>query len=399
LTRVLFLAESFHPVLGGGEAHILRLATALAQRGVPATVLTRRSEASWAKAESLDGVEVRRVGPPGPARVGKYAMVPRVLGALGRQRDDFDVLVVRGTRVLGLPGLLGARWLRKPVVLQCEVSGEMSGRIYTWGTRWDRPAVRAIVGGAVRVRNRLLRDADAFVTISGETRAEFLAAGLDPDRVHHIPHGVDTERFRPAAPPERSALRTALGLPGDARIVTYAGRLLRGKGLDLLVDAFADLAARDAAARLVLVGSGRGQALDVEHALRERVAARSVSDQVVFTGRVENVADWLRASDVFAFPSLFEAMPLAVIEAAACGLLCVASRVGGVPDVIEDGISGWLVPPGDREALARALEQALAHSDDRRGAAARATAVARFEFARTVDRYRTLFDELGARSS
>ena len=92
MTRVLFLAESFHPVLGGGEIHLRQLATALARRGIPATVLTRRSEASWPEAEVLDGVEVRRVGPPGPARTGKYAMVPRVLRALGRLRGDFDVL-------------------------------------------------------------------------------------------------------------------------------------------------------------------------------------------------------------------------------------------------------------------------------------------------------------------
>jgi glycosyltransferase involved in cell wall biosynthesis len=399
LTRVLFLAESFHPVLGGGETHIRQLASGLARKGMPASVLTRRTEASWPEAESLDGVRVLRVGPPGPGRRGKYAMVPGVLRAMGRQRDAFDVLVVRGTRVLGLPGLLGGRWLRKPVVLQCEVSGEMSGRVYTWGTRWDGVPASAVVKGAVLARNRLLRDADAFVTISQGTRAEFLAAGLDSDRVHHIPHGVDTERFRPAAPHERSALRAALGLPVEAKIVTFTGRLLRGKGLDLLVDAFADLTLRLPSTRLVLVGSGRGQVLDIEDALRAQVVARSQAGRVVFTGRVENVADWLRASDVFAFPSLFEAMPLAVIEAAACGLACVASRIGGVPDVIQDSVSGWLVTPGDRGSLTRALEEALTRSDLARGAAARATAVDRFDFAHSVERYRALFEELGSRQS
>jgi glycosyltransferase involved in cell wall biosynthesis len=366
---------------------------------MPASVLTRRSEASWPAVESLDGVRVMRVGPPGPARRGKYAMVPRVLRALARHRDGFDVLVVRGTRVLGLPGLLGARWLRKPVVLQCEVAGEMSGGIYTWGSAWDRSAARGAVRGAVWARNLLFRDADAFVTISAETHAEFLAAGLDPDRVHCIPHGVDAERFQPATPGERAALRARLGLPSDARLVTFTGRLLRGKGLEVLVDALADLTPRVPGARLVLVGCGRGQALDVEDALRAQVAARSQTQHVVFAGRVENVPDWLRASDAFAFPSFFEAMPLAVLEAAACGLPCIASRVGGVPDVIEDGVSGWLVEPGDRQGLASALEQALTWPEvaARYGAAARAAIVERFAFGRSVERYRTLFEELGSR--
>ncbi len=399
MTRVLFLAESFHPVLGGGETHIQQLATELVRRGMPSAVLTRRSEASWPQEESLAGVRVLRVGPPGAGRRGKYAMVPRMLRALARHRDGFDVMVVRGTRVLGLPGLIGARWLGKPVVLQCEVTGEMSGTIYTWGTAWDRPPARAAVRGAVWARNRLFRDADAFVTISAETHAEFLAAGLDRDRVHCIPHGVDAERFRPATPGERGALRARLGLPSDARIVTFTGRLLRGKGLEVLVDALAVLAARVPGVRLVLVGSGRGQALDVEDALRAQVATGGQAERVVFAGRVENVPDWLRGSDAFAFPSLFEAMPLAVIEAAACALPCVASRVGGVPDVIEDGVSGWLVKPGQRHELAGALEEVLTDPDGaaKRGAAARATVVERFGFARSVDRYRTLFEELGSR--
>lgn len=400
MTRVLFLAESFHPVLGGGEAHIRQVATELARRGMPATVITRRSEASWPEEEELDGVRVLRVGPTGPARRGKYAMVPRVVRALGRQRGGFDVMVVRGTRVLGLPGLIAARWLRKPVVLQCEVGGEMSGRIYTWGTPWDRPVVRAVVGGVVHARNRLFRDADAFVAISDETRREFLTAGLDPGRVHHIPHGVDTEEFRPARPDERRALRERLGLATEARLVTYAGRLLRGKGLEVLVDAFAALAPRVADARLVLVGSGSGQALDAEAALRQQTAERGVVARVTFAGRVENVPDWLRASDAFAFPSFFEAMPLALLEAASCGLPCVASKVGGVPDVIEDGVSGWLVSPGDRAGLASAIEAALGRTGiaAARGAAARATILACFDFARNVDRYRALFEELGSRA-
>ncbi|HET7293598.1 MAG TPA: glycosyltransferase family 4 protein [Vicinamibacteria bacterium] len=399
MTRVLFLAESFHPVLGGGETHIRRLATALARRGMPATVMARRSEAAWPAEEELDGVRVLRVGPAGPARRGKYAMVPRVVRALGRHRSAFDVLVVRGTRVLGLPGLITGRWLRKPVVLQCEVGGELSGRVYTWGTRWDGPAPRIVLAAAVSARNRLFRDADAFVTISEETRREFLDAGLDPDRVHHVPHGVDSERFRPSAAGERVALREGLRLPAAARLVTYTGRLLRGKGLEVLVDAFADIAPRRPDARLVLVGSGRGQALDAEEELRERAASRALGDRVVFPGRVENVPEWLGASDVFAFPSFFEAMPLAVLEAAACGLPCVATRVGGVPDVIEDGVSGWLVTPGDRAGLANALLEALVRPElaATRGAAARAAVLARFDFAGSVDRYRALFDELGSR--
>ena len=397
MTRVLFLAESFHPVLGGGERHIQRLATALAAGGLQATVLTRRGDAAWAGDESLDGVRVVRVGPSGPGRAGKYAMLPAVCSALCRLRDHFDVLVVRGTRVLGVPGLLAARTLHKRVVLQCEVSGEMSGDIYTWGTALDHPAVNSVVRVGVALRNGLFADADAFVTISERTRDEFLAGGFDPDRVRLIPHGVDVQEFRPASPADRGALRERLGLAQDARLVTFTGRLLRGKGLEVLIEAFGRLARRYPNVHLVLVGSGAGQALSVEEALRARVQEGGLAARVTSTGRVDNVADYLRASDLYVFPSFFEAMPLSLLEAASCGLPCIATRIGGVVDVIDDGRSGVLVEAGDMNGLAAALA-AILDMPERGvalGEAARATVVARFDERENVARYRELFQELG----
>jgi len=396
LTRVLFLAESFHPVLGGGERHTRWLASALAASGVPTTVVTRRGEAAWQNDEMLDGVRVVRVAPVGAGRGGKYAMVPFALAALRRLRNSFDVLVVRGTRVLGVPGLLAARTLRKRVVLQCEVSGEMSGQIYTWGTAFDHPLVRPLVSCGVRLRNLVLADADAFVAISSRTRDEFLTAGLDPDRVKLLPHGIDLERFRPASDAERRELRGRLGLAPERLLVTFTGRLLRGKGAEVLIEAFGRLAARHPNAHLVLVGSGTGQVLSIEDALRARVGAAGLDGRVTFTGRVDNVADFLRASDVYAFPSFFEAMPLSLLEAAACGLPCVASRIGGVVDVLEDGRSGILVEAGDANGLAAALG-ALFELPERRaalGAAARQAAQRGYDERANLARYRELFAEL-----
>ncbi|MFI5183367.1 MAG: glycosyltransferase family 4 protein [Vicinamibacteria bacterium] len=396
MTRVLFLTESFHPVLGGGEAHIRQLASRLVATGTECLVLTRRGERGWATEEVLDGVRILRVSPSGPGRVGKYAMAPAALAALARHRRDYDVIVVRGGRVLALPGLIAGRALGKHVVLQPEVTGELSGEIYTWGTSVDRPWVRRAVGFAARIRNRWLRDADAFVAISTRVHAEILAAGVAPERIAEIPHGVDIRRFHPASSDERRSLRLKLGLPDDGPIIVFTGRLLRGKGIDVLLGAFGRLARRHPGARLVLVGSGDGQSLSIEDEARGAAASETLMGRVSFTGRVGNVEDYLRAADVFAFPSLFEAMPLSVIEAAACGLACVASRVGGIPDVLEDGSSGRLVPPGDTEGLEAALDGLLRNADERvsLGAAARAAVLERFDFDASVEGYRALFTEV-----
>jgi glycosyltransferase involved in cell wall biosynthesis len=394
--HVLFLTESFAPVLGGGETHIRLLAGRLCAGGTPCTVITRRGDAAWPIREAVDGVGVRRVSPSGMGRLGKYLMVPAALRALRDEARRGDVLVVRGTRVLGLPGLVAGRALGLRVVLQPELNGELSGRVYTWGTVLDRGLGRAAGRSATAARNLLLRDADALVAMSRAIRAEFLDAGIPPERAVLIPHGVDTARFRPAAAGERSALRTRLGLPSDASIAVYTGRLLRGKGLEVLIDAFAAVAAADPRARLLIVGSGAGQPLSIEASLQAQVEAAGLAQRVSLVGRVDSVQDYLRASDVFVFPSLFEALGLSLLEASACGLPAVASRTGGIVDVVEDGASGRLVEPGSAAALAEALTGLLDDPARRSawGTRARAIAEARFDLDASVGRYRALFAEL-----
>jgi glycosyltransferase involved in cell wall biosynthesis len=397
--RVLFLSESFHPVLGGGETHIRSLGAALVAAGDCATVVTRRGERSWPATEQLDdGIRIVRVAPAGPGRVGKYLMVPAALRAVAREAARHDVLVVRGTRVLGLPGVVTGRLFGLGTVLQPEINGELDGTAFTWGKRWAAGPAGWLVRALVALRNPWLRDADRFVAMSRLIRQEMLAAGVDPDRVALIPHGVDTARFRPAEGEERSALRSGLKIPSGV-VAAYTGRLLRGKGLEILIEAFAAVAAERADLQLLLVGSGEGQSLSVEPELRRRVGQLGLASRVLFAGRSDRVEDWLRAADLFVFPSLYEALGISLVEAAACGLPAIGSRTGGIVDVIEDGSSGLLVPPGDGAALAQAL-RALATDAGRRqamGAHARTLALARFDERDSVARYRALFGEISPR--
>jgi glycosyltransferase involved in cell wall biosynthesis len=271
----------------------------------------------------------------------------------------------------------------------------MSGEAYVWGTRFAAGPGSRLVRAAVAVRNLWLRDADAFVAMSRAIRDEFVAARVEPERIALLPHGVDTARYRPAAPQEKEALRQRLGLPVSGVIFGYTGRLLRGKGLEALVEAFAEMAAAAPQAHLLLVGSGEGQALSVEAELEAEVARRGIRSHVTFAGRVEEVDAWLRAMDVFVFPSLYEALGISLIEAASTGLPSVASRTGGIVDVVREGETGILVEPG-RVADLRAAMSALLDDRPRRialGEAAREDAVRRFGFAATVTRYRCLFAE------
>jgi glycosyltransferase involved in cell wall biosynthesis len=285
------------------------------------------------------------------------------------------------------------------VVLQPEINGELSGEALTWGWRRGR-LLGPLVQGLVRLRNVWLRDGDAFVAMSREIRDEMVRAGVAAEQVRLIPHGVDTERFRPADRGEREALRQARGLSGGI-LVVYTGRLLRGKGLEALLQAFAEAAEAVPGSRLVVVGSGRGQTLSIEDELRDEVRRRDLGERVLFTGRVDDVEVFLRAADLFVFPSVYEALGLSLVEAASCGLPAVASRTGGIVDVVEDGRSGILVPPGEPGPLAEALISLLKSPESRRdmGTRARQIVLDRFDERDSARRYGALFGELSHRGA
>jgi starch synthase len=188
---------------------------------------------------------------------------------------------------------------------------------------------------------------------------------LHPD-VGVWPVPIDTTSYFPA---DRAAARARLGVSTDARIVLSVGRLHPVKGLDDLAAAVAPLEAD-----LVLIGSGPES---------DRLAARR-QPRLRLLGRLPTpeVADWYAACDVVALASHQEGQPVAVLEAMACARGVVATSVGGVPEVVVDGVTGWLVAPRDVTALRAALTEALADPEeaDARGLRARNAVVARHAY-------------------
>jgi glycosyltransferase involved in cell wall biosynthesis len=392
----LFVTESYWPVLGGGETHIRALGSSLARRGHRVTVLTRRGDPAWPDRETESGVDVERVGPSGTGRGRKFAALPALYSGARRRARESDVVIVRGTRILALPGFRAARLAGAACVLQPELNGELDGSLAFWGGQPGRLGL----GGAfalARMRNALVRQA-SVISMSTAIRAEAIRSGFSERRVFRIPHGVDPDRFAPANDEERVVQRGRVlpDCPRDAVLGVYSGRLLRGKGLDLALDAVEGI--DDTKLRVVLVGSGEGQTLSVERDLRARVAASErLRDRVVFAGRTDTVERWLRASDFFVFPTLDESFGIALLEALACGLPAIASDTGGIPDII-GADSGILVPPGDVEALRRKILELASDGARRRtlGNQARRRAVELFDFEKTVDQYETLFERLRA---
>jgi len=203
--------------------------------------------------------------------------------------------------------------------------------------------------------------------------AAALAAPRRPVAV--VPNGADTRVFAPRGAAEA---RARLGLPADGPIVSYVGKLVPRKGVDTLVEAMGVLARRPEGAPL-LVAAGIGE---MRPDLERRAAELGVAGRVRFVGKVahDDVGWWMAAGDLFVLPSLSEGLPTVVCEAMNCGRAVVATAVDGTPEIVRDGRTGLLVPPGDAPALADALARVLHEPGLARAMGAEALRIGRAEY-------------------
>jgi glycosyltransferase involved in cell wall biosynthesis len=265
------------------------------------------------------------------------------------------------------------------------------------------PMVVSLHGSDVFVAERLaparrrardvLRAAGAVTACSGDLRARALRLGARPERTRTVPYGVDVVELLPRG--DEAAVRARLGVPTGAFFVLGFGRLVEKKGFRHLVEA----AARLRGAHLVIAGKG-----DLRGALEGQ--ARALGAAVSFPGALERgeMAAALRGADAVAVPSVVDSagnvdgLPNALLEALAAGKAVVASRVAGIPDVVEDGVSGLLTPPGDAAAVAAALDRLRGEPETvaRLGRAARALAESRLTWDAAARAFEECYDQAAA---
>jgi glycosyltransferase involved in cell wall biosynthesis len=210
----------------------------------------------------------------------------------------------------------------------------------------------------------------------------------DPALLHVIPNGIDTARFQPNAD-ARKRLRAELGIPEDAWVAGTVGRLAAEKNQGLLVDAMAALL--DERRHLLIVGDGPER-----EPLRKRVESTLRSEYVHLLGARSDVAELLSALDVLVMSSTTEGLPLVVLEAMATGLPVVSTAVGGIPDVVEDGVTGFLYPTGDKAALTKALVRLFGAQDlgRRLGVAGRRVVEASHSLEHMAGSYQALYENV-----
>jgi glycosyltransferase involved in cell wall biosynthesis len=238
------------------------------------------------------------------------------------------------------------------------------------------------------LEDRLTHVADAVVPNSLAGHADLIRRGIPPERIHVINNGVNRRRLQ-VDPARVAAHRARLGGPPDGHILGILAGLTPAKDHSTFLRAAADVSARFPGTRCAIVGDGPLRA-DLETLAR----SLNMTDRVVFYGYAAQVADILAACDLLVSSSRDnEGHSNSILEAMALNVPVVATNVGGNRELVEDGVTGYLVPIGDKTALAAAIERALIQPDATRAMAARARAMVdtRFGVERMVADYEALY--------
>lgn len=361
------------PVAGGMKRHVHSLVRGLMKAGYRVSVASAGGAfAAELQAAGLAVTEIPLRGTPHP--IDDFICIKRISQLLKKQK--IDILHAHGYRA-GWVGRVAAKLARTPVVIYTVHSSVLHN---PWPRWWARLFLR--FDGYFGCLT------DRIIAVSNDLRQELVAYGRVPAHlVKTIYNGVEyRDNLNTLA---RHRIRAALGVSEGALLVGTVARLAPQKGVSVFLRATALIKEEHDDARFVVVGDG-----PLRRTLEEE--AKSLALPVTFTGFRNDVPEILKALDVFVLPSLTEGLPYVVLEAMACGLPVVATRAGGVPEVIQDGKTGILVAPGSEKELARGLAMLLRDGSLRRqlGTAARSHVLENFSEEKMLRETLSLYTQL-----
>ena len=377
--RVIMTARYLPPEYSGAAAQAFLLANRLRDRGHSIEFVTQSWRGKQREYE-VEGFKVTALKTNLAARHSEFSLWRKLLGYLWKRRKDFDILHSHGAyytqAIVGpLARLLGKRSLVKASLADNDL--------------------KSLTNSSVAPLHRFFLDrVDAYVAISADLESEFAAKGLKPERIYAIPNGVDMERFRPADRAEKRTLAESLGVSTDRPIGLFVGVFDERKKIAWLMEQWIRTQAFGTGTRLLAVGPTSRD--DYGPALKQRLEALAAEnpDLVTVQDFTPQVERYYRLADFFVFPSSNEGLPNAVLEAMACGLPCVATRVSGSTDLIRDGETGTTFGVEDTDELAAALSRVHGEQGLAMGAAARRFVQEGYDISRIAERYEALYQRM-----
>lgn len=347
--KILHVEAGKH--LYGGARQVLYIVEGLAARGVD-NLLACPAGSEMSRQQPV-GARVLAMKMGGDGDIGLVLRLARLIRA-----ERPDLVHLHSRRGADTWGGLAAKLAGVPCVLSRRV---------------DNPESRL----AVALKYRLY---DHVITISEGIRQVLLCEGLAPQKVSCVRSAVDAAPY--LVPVDRAAFRAEFGLPPDALVAGVVAQLIPRKGHRYLLAALPGLLERHPDLQVLIFGQG-----PLEAELRAEVESRHLAAAVRFTGFRHDLPRWLGGLDMLIHPADMEGLGVSLLQASAAGVPIVTSRAGGLPEAVQDGVTGILCPPGDVAALAAAIDRLAGDAAlrTRFGAAGRARILAEFSIAAMVD--------------
>jgi glycosyltransferase involved in cell wall biosynthesis len=343
----------FHPFIGGSEKHMYELGRRIA-RTESLYVVTSRLE-DTAEYEELENMKVHRL----PTKHYKMPMIypPPMPVTRGLERKLAELDGKHNIDVFNLHG----RWFssynrvvnyanknRKLMVLTLHNQRPLgiSAPISIAGTFWDK------VKG-----KRVLRDVDRIIAVSAASKKDIMEYGLAGDKIAVIHNGVDTEFYKPSDPLFKNKYKD-----GFDNLLIFVGRIIEQKGLGHLIEAMPSVLKEHPKTLLLIVGKGK-----IKNKLKDKVRKMGLSKNVVFPGFIpeSQMPGLYSSADIFVLPSLWEVLPIALLEALASGAPLLASDAGGNPEIVVNGKNGYIFEKANTPHLIEKLNEMLSDKASR----------------------------------
>jgi glycosyltransferase involved in cell wall biosynthesis len=383
--HIIWVIMDFHPVYTGHGIYLQKLEPYLAQEGYSFTVLTPKQSVDVPEEEVIGNISVKRIECTDKKGVNFLSFSLRSCFYLWKKRKNYHIIHIHGFfDRFGIFGIF-SKVFRKKLIMQMVLLGV------------DDPFSCVKSYKFHRIRSFFFSLFDKFITISSPLTKACFEFGIKKEKVIQIAQGVDTNIFRPVASnEEKIKLREKLKLPQDQKIAIFVGAIIERKGVRELLLTWERIQSNSLDCLLLLLGpdSFYGTLYNT-FVLEMKSFVSQKKLNISFAGSVDNVEEYLRASDIFVFPSRKEGFGNVIIEAMSCGLPCIVTPMDGVAyDTVSHGETGYIVK--DQEDLEKALRDLFNNQDMciQFGKIGRQHTTLKFDFFEISKKYSRVYSQL-----
>ena len=380
--RILIVISCYFPFIGGAENQAKLLAENLVKMGWEISVLTKKRSARLKEKEEINGVTVLRV-------IG----VPGIFINLLKLRSKYDVVLFAGQ----LSNVSRLKVFGQ--MLMCAiVKLFVRKKIFLWPTSG---ASKYTYLFNTKITRKLLQVFDGVFCKSNEQMKLFSSLVGESVEIFGPPWSmIDTQLYMPPTLEEKILLRKEIGIPENAKVLLFTGRLIESKGIELLISAFERLSKSYSDAFLLIVGAV-SDSDPLKNKYVQRINSSKFSEQTFkLVLNEDDVVKYFKSADIFVFPTFSEGCPVVQLEAMSAGLICVASDLEPITEKIEDGFNGFTFKTGDIKGLIQKLETAVQSVEDARIATrARESVVPKYSIIPVVERWESMLTEFWLRET